>query len=254
MIQIFQKKRRKQKFMEVEAKITREIMTQEVNVIMTKIKRIIIKTLTIEIKIKKIIKKEEAEIEMKNMMVKDLKSKIKTEDLIKMRIHGILKVNSNLKIRIQLAVGEAEEAKEMMIEEVEEVEEEVKEELNLATEKDNIVTISKRIPKMQVKPIVTIQLNLQISMLMLIITLITNKKMTQIIVEALEVAVEIKIVKEVENVEDKAKDKDKAKVAAVEVVEVVVVKEVVVAEEEEEILQEIHIIKEMQQLERLEID
>jgi len=205
--------------------------------------------------------KEEVEIEMKNTMVKDLQSKINPEDLKKTMILGILKVNINLKIRIQPVVGEAEEemTKEAEETEVEEMTKEVEEaevevDLNKLLEKDNIAIISQGIQKMKVKRIVSILLNLQISMLMLMITPIMKKKRAKI-AEALEDEEEIKIVKEVENVEAKVKARVKAKVAAVEAVEAEVAKEVAaVAQEEEEIQQEIHIIKETQQLKRQATD
>ena len=179
---------------------------------------------------------------MKNTMAKDLQSKINHEDLKKTMILGILKVNINIKIRIQAFVGEAEELEEMT-KEVEKAEVEVDQ--NNLTGKDNIATISKETQKTKVRRIVSILLNLQISMLMLIITQIMKKKKAKIIAGASEDEEEIKIVKEEENVEDKVKDK----VAEVEVVEAEVAKEVAVAaEEEEEIQREIHIIKEMQQI------
>ena len=217
----------------------------------------------IEMKIKEEVEiemkiKEEAEIEMKNTMVKDLQSKINPEDLKKTMILGILKVNINLKIRIQPVVGEAEEEMTKEAEEVEEMTKEVEEaevevDLNKLLEKDNIATISQGIQKMKVKRIVSILLNLQISMLMLMITPIMKKNKAKI-AEALEDEEEIKIVKEVENVEAKVKARVKAKVAAVEAVEAEVAREVAVAQEEEEIQQEIHIIKETQQLKRQATD
>lgn len=145
-------------------------------------------------------------------------------------IHGILKVNINLKIRIHLVKEKAEEMKVVIL------------------GKGNIVTTSIRIQKMMVKEIVSTHLNLLIWKLMLMIIHLEMGKQVKIKIvgEVLEEdEVEIQIIKEDE--EAKAKTKDKVKMAVVEAVEVGV-EEVVAVQEAEEILLGIHIIKETKQL------
>ena len=237
----------------------------KVNATIEMMKGIIIKNPTIEIKIKMvIIFKEEEETEMKSTMGKDQPSKIRTEDLKKTKIHGILKVNTSHKANvldrireIQACAGEAEETEEMtreVAEEtegmmIEEAEEEVEVDKNNPSEKEHMATVSKGIQK-KVKKIVSTLLNLQILMPMLMNILIMMKTKKVRIVEDLEEEDTIQIVKEVENVEDKVKDK----ADAVEVVVVEVMEEAAVVAEEEEIQQEIHIIKETKLLERQACD